>query len=257
MSEDNYRFSGVSRLYGNHSEQVLGNSHVCVMGIGGVGSWSVEALARSGVGEITLVDLDDICVTNVNRQIHALDGEIGKLKVESIAKRCELINPNIKINCIADFYTKFSSDEILSKGFDYIIDAIDSIENKILLAVECTKRNIPLVTVGGAGGKQDPTQVHSADLTKAFNDRLLHRLRKRLRQENGFPREGVEFGIQSVFSPELPYLQRDDGSVCQTKKEEQKSYKLDCYSGYGSISPVTGTFGFTAASIVISSLLKK
>lgn len=257
MSEENFRFSGVNRLYGNHAEQVLSNSHVCVMGIGGVGSWSVEALARSGVGELTLVDLDDICVSNVNRQIHALDGEIGKLKVESIAKRCLLINPKIKINCIADFFTKSSAEEILANNFDYIIDAFDSIDNKILLAVECSKRKIPLVTVGGAGGKQDPTQVLSGDLTKAFNDRLLHRLRKRLRQENGFPRGEVEFGIQSVFSPELPYLQNDDGSVCQTKKDEQKSYKLDCYTGYGSISPVTGTFGFSAASIVITSLLKK
>jgi tRNA A37 threonylcarbamoyladenosine dehydratase len=257
MSEESFRFSGVNRLYGNHSEEVLAKSHVCVMGIGGVGSWSVEALARSGVGKITLVDLDEICITNVNRQIHALDGEIGKLKIESIAKRCNLINPNIEINCIADFFTKSSAEEILSIDFDYVIDAIDSIDNKILLAVECTKRKIPLVTVGGAGGKQDPTQVHKGDLTQAFNDRLLHRLRKRLRQEHGFPREGVSFGIQSVFSPELPYLQNEDGSVCQTKKDEQKSYKLDCYTGYGSISPVTGTFGFSAASIVISSLLKK
>lgn len=256
MSNNEFRFSGISRLYGSKAGPILKNSHVCIIGIGGVGAWSVEALARSGVGELTLVDLDDICVTNVNRQLHALDGEIGNLKVESMAKRCKLINPDIKINEITDFFTASTSDKILSQDFDYVIDAIDSFENKILLVNECHKRNIKVVTVGGAGGKQDPTKVAVDDLTKSWNDRLLQKLRKKLRRDYEFPRGGAKFDVLSVFSSELPFLQNEDGSVSQTRNEEQKSYRLDCHTGYGSSSPVTGTFGLVAANVVIKELVR-
>jgi tRNA A37 threonylcarbamoyladenosine dehydratase len=255
MSNNEFRFSGISRLYGSKAESILENAHICVVGIGGVGTWSVEALARSGVGELTLVDLDDICVTNVNRQLHALDGEIGNLKVSAMAKRCKLINPNIKVNEVADFFTKTSSQEILSTKFDFVIDAIDSLENKAILVDECLKRNLKIVTVGGAGGKQDPTKVMVEDLANSWNDRLLQRLRKKLRGDFNFPRGDESFGVFSVFSPELPFLQNEDGTVCQSKKEEQKSYRLDCYTGYGSSSPVTGTFGLVAANVAIKELV--
>ena len=257
MSDENYRFSGISRLYGSTAPKALAEAHVCVVGIGGVGSWTVEALVRSGVGEITMVDLDDICITNVNRQLHALDGSIGKSKVLALKERCLLINPDLKVNPIEDYLTPSSANQILATSYDYVVDAIDSIENKAVLIDECLKRNIPVLTIGGAGGKKDPSKVLVEDLSQSWNDRLLQRLRKNLRKEYSFPVDRTPFNVLSIFSPELPFLARDDGSVCQIEKEEQKSYKLDCYSGYGSASFVTGTFGFVAAAEVVKAISSK
>ena len=257
MTNYEMRFGGIKRLYGDVALDILKKSHVCVIGIGGVGSWSVEALARSGVGKITLVDLDEICVTNVNRQVHALDGQIGKSKVEVMKQRALLINPEIQIEYFLDFFTEDSASEILEVKYDYVIDAIDSLVNKAILINECLKRSIPVLTVGGAGGKLDPTTVLVEDLCDSWNDRLLQKLRKYLRGNYSFPREKVKFGVKSVFSHELPYLYQDDGSVCQITNAELKSYKLDCYTGYGSITPVTATLGFVAANEVIKDLISK
>lgn len=257
MTDYDMRFGAIKRLYGDSALGKLKASHICVIGIGGVGSWSVEALARSGVGKITLVDLDDICVTNVNRQIHAVEGQIGRPKVEVMKSRALTINPEIQIDCIQDFFTESSAEDILSNDYDYIIDAIDSLVNKSFLIKECVNRNLKVVTVGGAGGKQDPTKVLVEDLSESWNDRLLQKLRKHLRGQYNFPREKEKFGVKSVFSYELPHLYQEDGSVCQITKAELKSYKLDCYSGYGSITPVTATLGFVAANEVIKDLISK
>ncbi|OUR99780.1 tRNA threonylcarbamoyladenosine dehydratase [Halobacteriovorax marinus] len=257
MSENDYRFSGISRLYGPEAREKLEAAHVCVVGVGGVGSWCVEALARSGVGELTLIDLDDICVTNVNRQLHALDETIGQLKIEVLAKRCKLINPLLKVNILAEFFTPKSADKLLSNKFTYVVDAIDSIENKILLIDECLKRGQPILTTGAAAGKQDPTKILVEDLSKTWNDRLLQRVRKTMRQRLGYPRDGRPFNVLSVFCHELPFFPHEDGSVCQIKKEDQKNLKLDCNSGYGSATFVTGTFGFVAASEVVREICKK
>lgn len=256
MSEDNYRFSGISRLYGEQASLALSHSHVCVVGVGGVGSWSVEALVRSGVGEITIVDLDDICITNVNRQLHAMDSTVGKLKIDVLKERSKQINPNVKINTIADFLTKKTVKDILSTEYSYIIDAIDSLENKATLVVEARKKNIPIITVGGAGGKQDATKVLIEDLSKSWNDRLLQRLRKTLRKEFGYPKDGSPFNIKCVFSHELPFVPQEDGSVFQMKNEEHRSTRLDCHSGYGSATFITGTIGFIAAGEVVKDLCR-
>ncbi|WP_127714097.1 ThiF family adenylyltransferase [Halobacteriovorax sp. HLS] len=257
MTDYDMRFGAIKRLYGNLALDKLKSSHVCVIGIGGVGSWSVEALARSGVGKITIVDLDDICITNVNRQIHAIDGQIGRPKVEVMKSRALVINPEIQIDSIQDFFTENTAEDILSHNFDYVIDAIDSLVNKAILINECVKRNLKVVTVGGAGGKQDPTKVLVEDLCDSWNDRLLQKLRKHLRGHFDFPREKVKFGVKSIFSHELPYLYQDDGSVCQITNAQLKGHKLDCYSGYGSITPVTATLGFVAANEVIKDLISK
>ncbi len=257
MSEENYRFSGISRLYGAQAPSALRSAHICVVGIGGVGSWTVEALVRSGVGRITMVDLDDICITNVNRQLHALDGNIGRLKVRALEERCLLINPDVKISAIEEFLTSSTVEDILSEEFDYVVDAIDSLDNKAVLVDECLKRSIPIITIGGAGGKQDPTKILVDDLANSWNDRLLQRLRKKLRREYSYPTDRTPFNIKSVFLPELPFLAQDDGSVCQIRKEEQKSYRLDCYTGFGSAAFVTGTFGFVAASEVVKDICSK
>lgn len=257
MTENEFRFSGISRLYGPGAREKLERAHVCVIGLGGVGSWCVEALARSGVGELTLIDLDDICLSNVNRQLHALEGTIGQLKVDALASRCKLINPSLKVNIHAEFFTLKTADELLSTKYTYIVDAIDSIDQKLLLIDECLKRGQAILTTGAAAGKQDPTKVLVEDLSKTWNDRLLQRVRKRMRQELGYPRDGKPFNVLSVFCHELPFFPHDDGSVCQIKKEEQKNLKLDCNSGYGSATFVTGTFGFVAASAVVKEICKK
>jgi tRNA A37 threonylcarbamoyladenosine dehydratase len=241
------RFSGMERIYGVEGLLKLLDSHVMVIGVGGVGSWTVEALARSGIGKITLVDLDDVCVSNINRQLPALSNTIGRSKISVLADRMLLINPLIKLHLVQDFYTSNSSEEILSRSVDYVVDAIDSLTNKALLVSTCIKKSIPVVTVGGAGGKVDPTCIRTCDLGETTVDPLLKQLRKRLRQTYGMS-ASEKYGISAVFSPERPNLP----AVCATTKPK----RLDCGTGYGSTSFVTGAFGFAAASLVVTQLAK-
>ena len=149
------RFGGIERLYGKKAMEKFHNSHVCVVGIGGVGSWIVEALARSGIGQITMIDLDEICVTNINRHLHAMDGEIGKQKTAAMADRVHAINPECNITCLETFFSHRNADEILDQGFDYVIDAIDRVPAKALLLAGCHQRSIPVISCGGAGGPGD------------------------------------------------------------------------------------------------------
>ncbi len=254
MSDFELRFGGIRRLYGADGLARLSRAHVCVVGIGGVGSWAVEALARTGVGRLTLIDLDDVCVSNVNRQLHALDGEIGRPKVEVMARRAHAINPACEIHAVTEFFTQEKVAGLFAGSFDSVIDAIDDVGNKCLLIAECHGRGIPIITCGGAGGRRDPTAVRVADIAQATHDRLLRQTRDRLRAENGFPRKpGKKFGVECVFSPEPPVFPRKDGSVCATR-EEGNEMKLDCESGYGTASFVTGTFGFAAAARVVAML---
>ena len=172
-ASDNYnqRFGGTRRLYGNSEVEILRAAHVCVIGIGGVGSWAAEALARSGIGELTLIDMDDVCVTNINRQIHAMTGTVGQSKIEVMAERIKLINPECKVNLIDDFITPDNIREYIDGRFDYILDAIDSMKPKAALLAYCKSNKFKVITTGGAGGQIDPTQIQITDLTKTIQTR--------------------------------------------------------------------------------------
>src|SRR5580658_1428231 len=187
MSDFETRFGGIARLYGRAGLSRLHAAHVCVVGIGGVGAWAAEALVRSGVGAITLVDLDEVCVSNINRQLHALTETVGRAKVEVMAERIRAINPDCRVTAEPRFFNEQTAAELLAPKFDYILDAIDSVTNKVLLLAECRKRNVPVVACGGAGGRRDSTQVRTADLAKVSHDRLLAEVRKKLRKEFQFP----------------------------------------------------------------------
>lgn len=247
----NLRFGGIARLYGRDGLARLRAARVCVIGVGGVGTWAAESLARSGIGELTLVDLDDVCVTNVNRQLPALDGEIGKPKIAVMKDRIRAINPECRVNAMAEFFTAATASAILEPGFDYVLDAIDNFRNKCLLIATCRKKKIPIITAGGAGGRRDPTAITLADLSRTVNDPLLQMVRKHLRKDYGFPRERRhKFRVDCVFSPELPLFPQSDGTVCATKDPET-NLRLDCESGYGTASFITGTFGFFAAARIV------
>ena len=176
---DNYeqRFGGIGRLYTPEGLARLRQTHVCVIGIGGVGSWVVEALARSGVGQITMIDMDDICVTNINRQLPALSGNIGKLKTEVMAERVKLINPECAVNIIDDFISPDNQAEQLNRGYDYVIDAIDNVKIKAAMIAYCKRNKIKIITIGGAGGQTDPSKIQIADLSKTIQDPLLAKVR--------------------------------------------------------------------------------
>lgn len=254
------RFGGVGRLLGRAGLERLRAARVGVVGVGGVGSWAVEALARSGVGTITMVDLDDVCVTNVNRQLPAIDGNIGRPKVEALAERVRAINPAGRVEAVAEFFTAASAERLLAARFDYVIDAIDKVTNKALLVAACVARKIPVVTVGGAGGKRDATQVRAGDLGEAEGDELLRLLRKRLRRDHGFApgeqRGRMEFGVRCVWSSERPVFPWADGT-CAAEPEPGGELALDCASGFGTGVWVTGAFGLVAAGEVARAIAAK
>jgi len=257
LNDTTDRFIGIKRLFSTEGFDRLRQAHVCVVGIGGVGSWVAEALARSGVGQLTLVDLDEICVSNVNRQLHAFDGTIGQSKVAVMAARVRSINPD----CVAEprraFFTEKTADQILTPGLDFVVDAIDSVANKCRLIALARDRGIPVVTSGGAGGRRDPGQVRVADLAYTEHDRLLQKVRERLRKEHGFPTGRQPFGVDCVYSPEPPVFPQEDGSVCATKDTETlgDGPRLNCEAGLGSATFVTGTFGFLAAGRAVERIV--
>lgn len=250
------RFSGVARLYSLDGLVRLHNAHVCVVGLGGVGTWAAEALARSGVGALTLIDLDDICITNVNRQLHALDGSIGQSKADALAQRMRLINPSIHLNVVHDFITANNVATHITNELDYVIDCIDSVKHKAALIAHCKRHKVRIVTTGGAGGQIDPTSIHVLDLNKTYNDPLARKVRSLLRREYGFSRnEKRNYSVPCVCSSEQLRYPQPDGSVCQQKSFDGLSAtNLNCSSGFGSSTMVTASFGMTAAARVITRL---
>lgn len=258
MSQDyNQRFGGIRRLYGDKGAEVIKSLHVCVVGIGGVGSWAAEALARTGVNHITLIDHDDICETNINRQIHALSETVSASKVEVMAERILSINPDCNVNAIDDFITETTVSKYLQNEFDYVIDAIDSIRFKAAMIYFCKRNKIPVITTGGAGGLTDPTQISVKDLSKTINDPLAAKVRSTLRREFGFTKNTKRsFGIECVFSSQQQVYPKPDGSVSQDKPGV-KGVSLDCSMGFGASSAVTSVFGFVAVSRLIEKTLKK
>ena len=257
MSNYQNRFGGVQRLYGSKALNKFQQSHICVIGIGGVGSWAAEALARSGVGELTLIDMDDICVTNTNRQIHALSNTVGEMKIEAMAERCRLINPDIKLNLIDDFIDKENCFQYLSDKFDYVFDAIDSIKAKVALIAHCKRNKYPLLTCGGAGGQLDPTQIQVADLARTIQDPLAAKVRSELRRFYNFTKNTKrKFRIDCVFSTEQLSYQDMQGEVCQQKSLTDGNMKMDCASGFGASSMVTASFAFVGTAFILKKLSK-
>jgi tRNA A37 threonylcarbamoyladenosine dehydratase len=263
MSDYPLRFGGIARLYGVKGANVIQNANFCVIGIGGVGSWVAEALARSGIGSITLIDLDDLCVTNINRQIHALTETIGQSKVDVMAARIKQINPDCKLNVIEDFITLENLSTLLTNEFDYVIDAIDSVNVKTAIIAHCKRAKLPIVTIGGAGGQTDPSKIQICDLSKTYQDPLLAKVKNQLRREYNFPKADAKtsnkrkFSIDAVFSIEQLVYPDNKGNVCHAKQNSSGAMRLDCSGGFGAATHVTASFAFFAVSRSIARLLKK
>jgi len=254
------RFGGINRLYGSGALERLSRTHVAVVGLGGVGSWTVEALARSGVGRLTLIDADDLCLSNTNRQLPALEGQYGRGKAEAMAERCLAINPNLKVEPVASFLTPGNLQELLGPGFDLVLDACDSFRTKVEAIAWCRRRKQPVMTVGAAGGRVDPTLVRVRDLSRTEHDAMLALVRKKLRADFNFPRGPKRyFGVPAVYSLENVRYPQADGSVCGTrpKLDPDAALKLDCGAGLGAATHITGTFAFVAAGKAIGMLLRE
>jgi tRNA A37 threonylcarbamoyladenosine dehydratase len=237
------RFGGIARLYGEAALERLSGAHVCVVGIGGVGSWAVEALARSGVRRLTLVDLDHVAESNLNRQIHALDHTIGQAKVLAMQERVAGINPACKVATIEEFVSTDNAASLLP-ACDCVVDAIDQVRPKAALIAHCRASGVPVVTTGAAGGKSDPALIRVDDLSRTTQDPLAAKLRSILRRDYGFPRDPKKkFGVECVYS--LEPVRRPEAPACDV--DEPGLHGLSC-AGYGSSVCVTAGFGFAAAS---------
>lgn len=251
------RFDRMGRLVGDQAMKRLMDAHVMIIGLGGVGSYAAEMIVRSGVGKVTLVDFDQVCITNVNRQLHAMAGKIGKWKADILAERFRQVNPKAEIVPINKFYNYEHADELLAHNPDYVIDAIDSVTSKAHLLNECTKRGIKVVCSAGAGGRMDPTMIQTADLNKTTIDPLARMIRKILRTKYDFPK-GQGFGIPTVFSTEPVRepmeLQYDGGKGFRCVCPQGNNEYFTCDNRnliLGTAGFVTGTFGFACASVVV------
>lgn len=257
------RFDRFGRLVGDSVMQKLFRAHVVVVGLGGVGSFAAESLMRSGIGRLTIVDFDDICVTNTNRQLHALAGQVGKKKAAVLGERFQKINPAAKVNVLEIFYSAENSEEILGHSPDIVLDCIDNLTAKCHLIATCKAKGIPIIASGGASAKQDPLQVKFKDLSATHTDPFVHEVRRILRQKYGFPSEG-ELGIPTVFSDEKPSL------PVELFYDKGKGFRCVCPQGgndlhscekraviYGTASYVTGTFGLVMASRAVKFLSEK
>ena len=245
------RFGGLVRLYGKDGAQKVTAAHVAVVGVGGVGSWVVEALARSGIQALTLIDLDNVAESNINRQIQALSTTIGQPKVEALRDRIALINPFCQVHCVEDFVDEENVQRLLSaQPLSAVVDACDQVRAKAAIAGFCKKAKLPVITVGAAGGKQLAECLEVQDLAQVTHDPLLAQLRYQLRKKYGFTKEtNKKMGIQCVFSREPV---KKAATICDLP---QTSNDLNC-SGYGSSVTVTASFGMVAAGWVIQKILK-
>ena len=246
--DDEYerRFAGVEKIYGEDAFRQYEHSHVMVIGIGGVGSWAVEALARTGIAELTLIDMDVIAASNINRQLPAMSSTLGREKVEVMAERCYLINPRIKINVVDDYLTPENVKELLANTPDVVLDCIDDVKAKLALMLHCRFNKIPLIVSGGAGGKLDPLKIRVADLSKTEQDPMLAKLRSQLRAKGICKKSKEKFGITCVYSIDNPF---SSAEVCP-------SAGLRC-GGYGSAVVVTSSFAMVAVSEVLKKLAAK
>lgn len=266
MNEFERRFGGIERLYGSEQTSAIRKLHIAVIGLGGVGSWAAEALARSGVGEITLIDMDDVCLSNINRQSHALTSTIGELKTEVIAERLKQINPEIQVHVVDDFITPENITQYLTgtesepeadpRGpIDGVLDAIDSIKAKTSLLAWCKRNKLPVVTTGGAGGQIDPAQIRIADVARVKQDPLMAKVRNQLRRDFNFSTNPKrKFGIDCVYSEEQLRYPTNDGNVSYAKPGSE-AMRLDCSTGFGASMMVTASFGLFAAAQLLKRVL--
>ena len=254
IPQEDPRFAGVSRVLGRSATSALAGAHVAVVGLGGVGSWAVEALARTGVGRLSLVDLDDVCVSNTNRQVHALAGQFGRPKADVLAERVRKIHPGCDVQAHLRWCNQQSVAELLA-GTDAVIDAIDRLRDKCHLLEHCRLHRLNVVTIGGAGGKRHATAARVTDLAQTRHDGLLQKCRKRLRQKHGFPRRGL-FGIPAVYSEERPSYPGSDGEPCLHREADRPAAaRLDCEGGFGALMHVTATFAMLAVEVCVAQLL--
>lgn len=243
------RFGGLERLYGVTSAERIRQAHVVVVGIGGVGSWAAEALARSGVRRLTLIDMDHIAESNVNRQIHALTSTLGQAKIDAMRERIAQIHPGCQVDLVDDFVSPENWPGLLPATPDALIDACDQVKAKLAMAIWAMKEKIPFVTAGAAGGKRLAHEVNIDDLAQVTHDPLLAQLRYRLRKHHGAAKQGKRIGVRCVFSRE-PVMGPD--ASCDL----QGDGSLNCH-GYGSLVGVTATFGLCAATEVMNLLSGK
>ena len=243
----NRRFGGVERLYGKKALDLFQKAHVCVIGIGGVGSWAAEALARNAIGQLTLIDLDHIAESNINRQIHALSHTLGKSKVLAMKERILEINPLCHVRIVDDFISNENVAALIKKNFDVVIDAIDQASIKTGLALHALNEKIPLVMTGGAGGRIDPSLIKIADLSLTHGDRLTAKIRHDVKKALQL-KDSQKVGIDVIFTDEV--MQKPEEG-CEV---DEALTGLHC-GGYGSSVMVTATFGFMAASVALKKLL--
>lgn len=259
------RFGGIERLYGVGALHRAAAAHVVVVGIGGVGSWAAEALARSGIGRLTLVDLDHLAESNVNRQIHALEATFGQAKVVAMRERIAAINPACVVHAVEEFVDA-GNVATLIPACDALIDAIDQVRAKAALIACCRNAGIHVVTTGGAGGRTDPTRIEVVDLSRTTQDALAAKVRARLRKEYGFSRDPKQaFGVECVFSPEGVRRPAAGGSGGETPDacavdDAAAADPFDAVAGlncagYGSSVAVTASFGLVAAARVLAGIL--
>ncbi len=256
------RFDRMGRLVGDQAMAKLFNTHVMVLGLGGVGSWAAESLARSGVGRLTIADFDEICITNANRQLHALQGLVGRKKADVMGERLRKINPQANVTVIPEFYSQENSEMFLNHKPDFVIDAIDNMTAKAFLLAECRRLGIKVITSTGAAARLDPLRVKLVDLAETHTDPLAHQLRKILRQKHNFP-EGRFFDLPCVFSEEEPMMSvelhydKGMGFKCVCPQNANKPHSCEHRNViYGTASFVTGTFGLTMASWVVREAIK-
>jgi tRNA A37 threonylcarbamoyladenosine dehydratase len=250
------RFGGIRRVYGQAADR-FADAHVCVVGVGGVGSWAVEALARSGIGRLTLVDLDHVAESNVNRQLPALGSTLGRAKTDVLAERVTDINPGCRVTPIEEFVTPDNVAALMTPGYDHVVDCIDNFRAKAALIAHCRRHRIRLVTIGGAGGQLDPTRIRLGDLARSAQDPLLARVRKLLRQDYGFSRNPQRrFDVPCVWSDEPMLFPSADGGVCLQRPADAEVRDLSCAGGIGSVMTVTATFGLVAVSHVLKRLAR-
>lgn len=249
------RFGGIARLYGTAGLEQIAAAHVCVVGVGGVGSWVAEALARSGVGTLTLIDLDNVAESNVNRQIHALESQFGRPKVDAMAARIGEINPVCRLILREEFVEADNLQRLIDPGFDYLVDCIDAFKTKAALIAHCRRNKLRIITVGGAGGQTDPLKIRLTDLYKTQHDPLLAKTRKLLRRDYGFPKNPKRrFDVPCVYSDEQQVYPDSNGEVCSAKPEGGPAgHGLHC-GGFGSAMTVTATFAMVATAHVLKRL---